>query len=416
MFALIDGNSFYCSCEQVFDPRLRGQPLVVLSNNDGCAIARTDQAKRLGVKMGHPAHELRGLVRDHGLILRSANFALYGDMSRRMVDILRELAPRVEVYSVDESFLDLSGVRDREALAREIRDRIRRWIGIPTCVGLGPTKTLAKAGNKLAKKGPGIVDLTDPTARDAGLAALPVEDVWGVGRRWAAKLEALGITTACELRDAPGEMVLGRFGVVLHRTQRELQGYACQDLQEIEPDRQQIVVSRSFGQRVEDHAGVLQAVATFAERACHKLRTRGLVCSAVTIVANSDAFRPELPQHHPARSLSLLTPTDDTREILRAVRQLWRGFLRDGVPYKRAGVMLQDLARPEVVQGDLFAPAAPGDPAMMQTLDAINARFGRGTAGFGATGWQRAPDWRMRQAQLSPRYTTRLADLPTARC
>jgi len=416
MFALVDGNNFYASCERVFDPKLRGKPLIVLSNNDGCAIARSAEAKALGVRMGHPAHELQHLVRDHGLLMRSANFTLYGDMSARVVQILQDAAPRVEVYSIDESFLDVAGIRHRAAFARDLRERVHRWTGIPNCIGIGPTKTLAKLANKVAKRGAGVVDLADPGDRAAALATFPVEDLWGVGRRWAARLANLGIHTAAHLRDAPPDDLLASFGVVLARTQRELQGHACIELQEIEPDRRQIIVSRSFGQRVDDHGAVAEALATFTERACEKLRRRGLVTAAVQVFAHTDPYRPELPQHHPSRTLTLPAATADTRAVLGTVRHLMRGMLRQGMGYKKAGVVLLDLARPEHLQGDLFAPAVVGDDRLMATLDRINGKYGRGTAGMGVSGWRQKPAWRMRQLQLSPSYTTSVHELPRARC
>jgi len=416
VFALVDGNNFYASCERVFDPSLRSVPLVVLSNNDGCAIARSAEAKALGVKMGHPAHELRDLVRRHGLVMRSANFALYGDMSRRVVAVLRDQAPRVEVYSIDESFLDLSGIRDRLAFARQLRERVHRWTGVPNCIGIGPTKTLAKAANKVAKKGAGVVVLEDLTAQDAALESLPVSDVWGVGSRWTAQLAKLGVSTAAQLRDAPPDLILERFGVVLLRTQRELQGLPCMGLELIEPDRQQIMVSRSFGERIEDQSRVEQAIATFATRACEKLRRRELVASAVTVFAETDAFRPELRQHHPSRTTGFAVPTADTRLVLQAIRRMLTCFFRPGCAYKRAGVALLELARPATLQGDLFASMTIGDDRLMATLDRINRRFGRGTAGFAASGWRSRPAWGMRQRNVSPCYTTRWADVPVARC
>ena len=416
MFALVDGNNFYASCEQVFERRLRSKPLVVLSNNDGCAIARSMEAKALGIKMGQPAHELKDLVRRSGLLMRSANFTLYGDMSARVVAILRDTGVPVEVYSIDESFMDLSRIRHREEFARDLRTRIRTWTGIATCVGIGPTKTLAKLANKLAKKRDGVVDLSDRVLRDHALSDFPVEDLWGVGRKWTAKLGAMGLTTAAHLRDAPADLILERFGVVLARTQRELRGEPCLGLTDIEPDRQQIMVSRSFGERVTDHEAFAQAISTFAVRACEKLRARGLTAGGVWVFGNSDTFRPELPQHHPSKSTSLIAATSDTRMVLSVVRLLMRGMLKKGVPYKRGGVALLDLARPEDRQADLFAPATVGNDQLMATLDKINRRFGRGTIGFGATGWQEKPDWGMRQHHLSPCYTTRLADIPRARC
>lgn len=416
MFALVDGNNFYASCEQFFDHELRGKPLVVLSNNDGCAIARSAEAKALGIRMGEPWHELGGYVRKHGLQARSANFTLYGDMSARVVRVLADACPRVEIYSIDESFLDLSGIRNREAFCHDLRNRVRTWVGIPNCIGIGPTKTLAKAANKLAKKGAGVIDLSEKTARVAALQGYPVEDLWGVGRKWAAKLAAMGIKTAAQLRDAPADLILEHFGAVMRRTQQELQGYPCLALEEVEPDRQQILVSRSFGERVEEHQDVEHALATFTARACEKMRQRGLTASAVGILAQTDAFRPELRQHHPSRTTAMPRATADTRIVLGVVRLLLRNFLKDGCAYKRAGVFLQDLARPESLQSDLFEPSIAGDPKMMDILDSINRRFGRGSIGFAATGWQEKPKWGMRQNSLSPCYTTRLQDLPRVQC
>ena len=416
MFALVDANAFYCSCERVFDARLRGRPFVVLSNNDGCAIARSDEAKALGVRMGQPAHELKDVVQRHGLLFRSANFGLYGDLSHRVVSVLRDFGVKVEVYSIDESFLDLTAVRDRLALGQDVRSTVLRWTGIPTCVGIGPTKTLAKLANKVAKKGRHVVDLSDLPARDGALATFPVEDVWGVGRKWAARLGDRGITTAAHLRDAPGQELLDAFGVVLHRTQRELQGHPCLSLEDIEPDRQQILVSRSFGARVEDHEAVAQAAATFAVRACEKLRKRGLVASGLTVFASTDAFRPELKQHHPSKTVTFPSATADTRVVLTAVSYLMGKMLRSGHGYKRAGVALLDLARPEALHGDLFSAPTMGNPLLMSALDGINRKFGRNSIGFAASGWKEKPEWGMRQNSLSPSYTTRWADLPMARC
>ncbi len=416
MFALVDGNNFYASCERVFQPALRHRPVVVLSNNDGCCIARSNEAKALGVRMAQPIHEVPPNIRKQ-LMVRSANFTLYGDMSARVVAILRDAAPRVEVYSVDESFLDLTGVRHREAFAHELRERVHRWTGIPNCIGIGPSKTLAKLANKLAKRGAGVLDVSDADVRAKALADFPVADLWGVGPRYAARLTERGISTAAQLRDASFDDILAGFGVTLARTVRELQGQSCIALQEVEPDRQQIMVSRSFGQRVEDHTSIAQALATFATRAAEKMRGRGLVAAAMGVFASTDTFRPELRQHHPHKMVNLLRPTSDTRLLLTTLREvLDRRFLRDGCGYKKAGIWLTDLARPHDLQGDLFAPATVGNDKLMATVDAINRRYGRGVAGFGASGWRKTPEWGMRQQSLSPRFTTCVAELPRAVC
>ena len=412
MFALVDGNNFYASCEQVFQSALRLKPLVVLSNNDGCAIARCAQAKALGIRMGHPAHELKDYIKRFGLQMRSANFGLYGDMSARVVETLRQFSPWIEVYSIDESFLDLSGVRDRIELGRDIQFTVKQWTGVPCCVGIGPTKTLAKMANKWAKKHGGVIDASDSVFRAKIMAQFPVEDLWGVGRKWAAKLEDMGIMTAQNLVETDPGLILQRFGVVLARTQKELQGKPCIALEEQEPDRKQILVSRSFGQRVEDPRLIGEAVATFATRACEKLRKRGLVASGVWVFAQTDGFRLDLPQHYPSRAVALPRATGDTRIVLETVRALLRGMLKKGYAYKKCGVGLLDLSRPEDLQGDLFQSPVVGNKAVMDTLDAINRKFGRGTAGFAASGWKETPAWGMRQRNVSPCFTTRWADLP----
>lgn len=428
MFALIDGNNFYASCERVFQPELRGKPLIVLSNNDGCAIARSDEAKALGIPMGQALHTITHELRRR-LAVRSANFTLYGDMSARIGAILQDAVARVEPYSIDESFLDLSPIRDRMDFAQILRERVQRWTGIPNCIGIGPTKTLAKLGNFVAKSAlrrpgsypaglAGVADLSVLTANDLQdvLAETPVNEVWGVGRQWSSRLRSLGICTALDLRNASQSRILQQFGVTLARTGRELAGEPCLALEEVEPDRQQILVSRSFGQRVDDPVAVGEALATFAQRACEKLRRRGLVASAVGVFAQTDGFRPDLPQHHASRTAPLMRPSADTRLVLALVSRLRRGLLRKGCAYKRAGVWLCDLARPDALQGDLFTSATAGDARLMATVDAINRRFGRNTLGLAATGWQHRPDWGMRQQHLSPCYTTCAAELPRVMC
>jgi DNA polymerase V len=428
MFALIDGNNFYASCERLFQPELRGRPLVVLSNNDGCAIARSEEAKALGITMGHPIHKVPPQIR-RKLAVRSANFGLYGDISARIGTILRAAVPRVEVYSIDECFLDLTGIRNRRELALDLHHRVHRWTGIPNCVGIGPTKTLAKLANHVAKdaaRKPGsypaelaaVCDLgaLSPSEMDGILRATPVGELWGVGHRWAARLQARGVTTAAELRDAPSDDLLAEFGVVMARTQREVQGHSCMELAEVEPDRQQIMVSRSFGGPVTDAGELGEALATFAVRASEKLRQRGLTTSAIGVFAQTNAFKPGAAQHNPSRSTPLPAATSDTRVILQVVRSLSAGMMRKGYAYTKAGICLMDIARPEQLQADLFSPARVGDDKLMATLDAINRRFGRNVAGLGASGWQRKAQWHSRQESLSGRFTTSLSDLPRATC
>lgn len=404
---LQDGNNFYSSVERAFDPQLRGKPIIVLSNNDGCAIARSNEAKALGVQMGQPLHEIDPKVRKQ-LVVRSANFGLYGDISGRIVTIMRDLFPHVEIYSIDENWATSQGVRDPVDLARTARGRILQWTGIPCAFGLAETKTLGKVANKLAKKAEGgVVDLRDPAARDATLASFPVDDVWGVGRRFAARLGQEGILTAGDLARADPHGIRSRYGVVLARTQRELQGHRCIELEEHEPPRQQIVVSRSFGKVTSDPDAICEAVATFAIRAAEKLRARGLVAGGAWVWLNTNPFREGAPQYHPSRAQAFPMPTSDTREILAVTQAIARAMHRRGYAFQKAGVGLLDLTERDTQQGDLFASVAPRAQALMDVLDQANQKFGRGTMGFASSGWRAKPVWGMRQDHLSRSYTTR---------
>lgn len=420
-FGLIDGNTFYVSCERVFDPSLRGQPTVVLGNADGCAIAISPEAKALGIKIGTPIFQVSDAVRNK-LKVRSANFALYGDLSARIVSILHDLFPRVEVYSIDENFVDVDRLKDPLAKALEARERILQWVGIPCCVGLGATRTLAKAGNKLAKvrskravKAGGLAVFH---ATPGNIDQLPVEDVWGVGRRFAARLSTEGVQTAADLAALPSDAVRARYGVVLARTQQELRGLPCGDLELEEPDREQIVVSRTFGRDVGDPEGIHDALATFATVGCERMRQRGLAAGAIWVWLDGNPHKGDT--FHASRAVSLPFPTRDTGEVLIAVRFLAKAMMQDGQRYKRGGVGLTDLVRSEQRQNDLFSAADPRRDCGMDVLDQINAKFGRGTMGMGTAGWRvggarpgearhvrENAQWRPTLKALSPSYTTR---------
>lgn len=406
MLGLVDGNNFYASCERAFDPRLIGRPVVVASNNDGCAIARSAEAKALGIKMGQPLHEITPEVR-RKTVIRSANFGLYGDLSGRIVDVLRTMFPRVEVYSIDESFIEFPAVGDRVEAAFEARHRIQKWTGIPCCVGIGPTKTLAKMANKLAKSGDSVVDLADEQVRTHHMRRFPVEDLWGVGRKWAARLGSDGILSALDLVNADPDTLRSRYGVILSRTQRELQGIPCADLEEIEPDRKQIIVSRSFGKECTDVEELAESVSTFAIRACEKLRLRKLECGGVWVWMNTNPFKPSAPQYHPSKTFALVKASSDTREIVMVARGLARAMYRSGYRYKKAGVGLIELTASSAAQADLFSQVDPRATAMMDAMDSINKKFGRGTMGLAASGWRKAPTWQMNRKSLSPAYTSR---------
>lgn len=412
-FALSDGNSFYCSCERVFEPALERTPLVVLSNNDGCAIARTSEAKALGVRMGDPWFKIRDWCRAQGIVARSSNYTLYGDMSRRVNDVYRRFADQVEIYSIDESFLDFTDLPDPVAAAREMRRTVRRWTGIPTCVGLGPTRVLAKAANHLAKKHPeldGVCDLSGPAARDRLLPLLPVGDVWGVGRASASRLVNAGVRTAAELRAMDARLARSMLTVTGERLVRELNGIRCQDLEVTPPVRKGIAVTRSFGRPVETLAEMLQATTFYATRAGEKLRRHGVLASHLQVFFHTSRFAAG-----PARSVSgvatMLEPTSDTLELVRAAAQATRRLWEGGYRYAKAGVILEDLTRPDEAPRALLERADPRREALMTALDDINARFGRSALFPGSTGLQRA--WTLKADMRSPAYTSRLTEVPT---
>ena len=417
-FGLIDGNTFYVSCERAWDPSLRGVPTVVLGNGDGCCIAISPEAKALGLKIGTPIFQVPPDIRKQ-VHVRSANFALYGDISARIVTILRDLFPRVEVYSIDENFVDVEGIKDPVALCLEARARILQWVGIPCCVGLGATRVLAKAGNKIAKQRSKRAikagELAVFHATPENIDQLALEDVWGVGHRFAARLATEGVQTAADLAALPVEHARARYGVTLARVVEELRGTPCGDLELEEPDRKQIVVSRMFGRDVADP---WDALATFATVACEKMRGRDLAAGALWVWLDGNPHKGK--GFHVSRAVPLPFPTRDTGEVLRAVRFLAKAMMKPHLEYKRGGVGLAELVRSEQRQADLFSGPDKRRERSMDVMDKINAKYGRGTMGVGTTGWRvggarpgearhgsRDAQWRPILKSLSPSYTTR---------
>nr|WP_277924239.1 Y-family DNA polymerase [Sphingomonas sp. CROZ-RG-20F-R02-07] len=415
---MIDCNNYYVSCERAFDSSLVGVPVIVASNNDGCAIARSQEAKALGVKMGDPIHLIRDRLDKHGVRVLSSNYTLYGDMQRRVVAAVEEFASEIEIYSIDESFVDLTPFADRDLVAHVngMRDQVRRWTTIPTCVGIGPTKTLAKVANAAAKKNPlfdGVADLRDAVIRGFVLDRFPVCDVWGVGRATAAKLMTLGVTTAGQLRDMQMKQARGVGTVVLERLVAELQGVAASAVEVVEPQRRGMAVTRSFGLPIRDLEQLMGAVAQYAMRAGEKLRSHGLVAGQLTVFFHTNPHKRDRPQHHASRRVTLHPMSADSLELLAAARRGVEAAWRDGFAYTKAGIMLDDLVAVELRPRTLFECDAERRVRLMTALDEVNGRFGRFTAVPAAQGFNRG--WQARADSRSPAWTTRIDEVPVVR-
>lgn len=424
---IVDGNNFYVSCERVFQPRLVDRPVVVLSNNDGCAIARSNEAKALGIEMGAPWHLNRDLWDRQGVIVRSSNYELYGDLSRRVVEVLRRFAPRVEVYSIDESFVDLDGFGARlEAHAREIRSETRRLTGIPVSIGIGPTKTLAKIANKAAKKDPaaeGVRILSDDAAQIQALGRIGLTDLWGVKDRLAARFAEIGVRTPLDLRSIDARIVRERMGVVAERIALELRGVSAIGFDQGEADRKSIVVSKSFGRPIEHLQEMREAIVTYMSRAAEKMRQQGLATATFQVFLTTNPFRMDDRQRNASRTIELPVATADTGTLCGAAVAGIEAIWKDGYRYKKTGVMLLELVKAERVGGGLFDPPdSPASKSRMRAMDTINRRFGRGTMIVAGALPSRAraraggppptdKPWTMRRDVMSRRFTTRLDEI-----
>ncbi len=420
MFALIDGNSFYCSCERLFRPDLAGRPVIVLSNNDGCAIARTSEAKALGIRMGDPYFKIRDLCEREKVAVFSSNYALYADISSRMNAIYRDVTPRVEVYSIDESFLDFGKIGEAEAIAqaRALRDRVLRWTGIPTCVGLGPTKTLAKLANRRAKAEPewnGVCSLSDREVRHAYLATIPVGDIWGVGEATCERLNGMGVTTAAEFAAYPLNAIRRAMTIVPARIAAELSGLRSLDLELVPSPRKGCAVTRQFGRRVVSAAGIEQAVAAHTTRLAEKLRREG-VASANMVIFYHTSLRDSGPQRSVSRVVNLPEATSDTLILIAAALSVVRDTFRSGFRYSKAGVIAGDLvALADAPRALIGAFDRERSVRMMTALDACNRRFGRGTVVPAAAGFPSSRTWQTRFEMRSPRYSTQIGEIPRVR-
>jgi DNA polymerase V len=431
MYALVDGNNFYVSCERVFRPSLRGRPVIVLSNNDGCAIARSDEAKALGIRMGTPHHEVRARLPDADVVALSANFALYGDMSNRLMAIAAGLGPAQEIYSIDECFVDLAGLRGggRER-AQRLRERLLQWIGVPCGIGIGATKTLAKLANHVAKtadRRPGVYpgelarvcDFGALAASDldAVLAATALEEVWGIGPRLAAQMHAAGLDSALDVARLDPAMVRRRWSVTLERTVRELQGQPCMALDDQPAPRREIASTRAFGVPLAALPPLVEAVSEYASRAAVKLRAQRSHAAQVLVFVHTNPFRRGEPQYSKSATVPLRRPTADTAPIVQAALRALQACWRPGYRLHKAGVILLDLRRESQLQHELALDAA-GEHAsagLMRAVDALNDRYGRGTLHVASSGTgSDARPWGTKQQWRTPQYTTCWHDLPVA--
>lgn len=420
--ALVDCNNFYVSCERVFNPRLEGKPVVVLSNNDGVAVARSNEVKSLGIKMGEPWFKMEKLANQHGIIALSSNYTLYGDLSARVMSILSTFSPKQEIYSIDECFLDLDGFDPQSLMTygQIIRQTVRQSVGIPVCVGIADTKTLAKLANHCAKKGlagaDGVCDFgrLNDDERTVLFASIPVGEVWGVGRRITEKLLTINISTVEDLRTANLERIRSQFSVVLERTVNELNGIPCIELDEAGTPRQQIMVSRSFGSTVTALADLSESVAYFTTRAAEKLRHDGSVAASLCIYVRTNTFKEDEPQYQRSMIMPLSRPSDDTTKLVQAALAGLKAIYRSGYNYKKTGVLLMGLQPRATIQPTLFDdPVAQArSDSLMHVMDAINQKMGQGCVGLAASGIRQR--WAMRRERKSPNYTTDWYELPVA--
>jgi DNA polymerase V len=424
LFALVDVNNFYVSCERVFAPKLADVPMVVLSNNDGCAVARSAEVKALGVKMGTPWFQMKDLAKEHGIQAYSSNYTLYGDMSGRVVEVLRKFTPNLEVYSIDESFLQIETVLKQYAdptnLGQIIKQDVKDTTGLPVCVGIGASKTLAKLANHLAKKNPqfsGVCDISSmPKAMlYQWMAETAVGEVWGIGGKTAKKLKELKINSVFDLVQVSPQAMRQQFGVVIERICYELRGVSCLQLEEVAPAKQQIISSRSFGKPVTSMEELAESVATHAARGAEKLRSQKSVTGALTIFVQTNPHKPFEPQHHQSVTVVLSDPSDNTLTLTSAALKGLKQIYKTGFKYKKAGVILNLLADKPTMQQSLFDDMeVKGKSAgLMKAMDSINSRFGNAAIKTAASGTKQ--DWQMRSGNRSPNYTTQWDELPVAR-
>lgn len=414
--ALIDVNNFYASCERVFNPKLEGKAVVILSNNDGCVIARNAVTKTLGVSMGAPWFKLKDMARQYNIIALSSNYALYADMSNRVMSILSQYSPTQEIYSIDESFLDLTGFnKNLIDYAQEMRSKIQRWTGLPVCVGIGSSKTLAKLANHIAKKRPeynGVCNFNQFKANqlDQLFNEVSVGEVWGIGRKLIPRLNAYGIKTVLDLKRSNPEYMRQQFNVIIEKTIRELNGKACLALEEVMPAKQQILSSRSFGMPVSDLESLGESITLYVSRASEKLRRQKSYAGTVSVYIRTSPFNHEA-RYSNAKTISLPSPTDDTRQLVSVALWILKGIYKRGYMYQKAGVILSNLVAAKGQQTDLFGfnSSASKSNQLMSVIDEINSKMGKQHLRIASMGYKQP--WAMKQERKSKCFTTKWDEL-----
>ena len=417
MFALIDCNSFYASCEKIFRPDLKDRPVVILSNNDGCVIARSSEAKKMGVSMTQPWYQIKDQYLSKGGVVFSSNYELYADISNRVMNVLSDVCPEIDIYSIDEAFLDLRSFKkniDLVNFSYDCKRKIREWVGVPVSIGIAPTKTLAKLANKVAKDDPrfdGVVILSEPKIIKHFLRSMPVEKIWGIGKRLAARLENIGVKTAYDLTRIDSRLIGDNFNVVLERTVRELKGQSCITLHDFMEPKKQIMVSRSFGRSIRSKNLLSEAISFHASRAAEKLRHEKQKCRLITTFIRSSRFNTKVRQIYASRSLELIHPTDDTRIIMKSANRILEKIYANGYQYAKAGILLSNFTDSYGYQMSLFDKKRDDKSAskLMETVDYINL-MEIAKVGFGNQGYRNT--WKMKREIKSQRYTTKIDEIP----
>ncbi len=416
MFALIDCNNFYASCERVFRPDLNGKPIVVLSNNDGCVIARSNEAKTVGIPMGAPAFEYQKLFEKHNVQVFSANFALYGDLSQRVMNILSEYSPDMEIYSIDECFLNLKGFElfDLQDYGKQMRYKVTKWTGIPISVGIAPTKSLSKVANRIAKKYPqkteGTYIIDTEEKRIKALKWLKIEDVWGIGRQHSKRLQAIGVKNAFDFTQLDDGFVRKQMSVVGLRLKHDLQGIPTLDLEEAQP-RKNIATTRSFETNYTEFSQLSERITTFAVSCAEKLRKQNSCCNSLMVFIHTNGHRKDLTQYSRNMVVKLPFPTNSSIELSKFANQALKHIFKQGYAYKKAGVIVQDFTPGNVIQKSLFENRNEKHIPLMQAVDKLNTLFGQQKIRLASQDTQRV--WKMKQEKLSPKYTTNLSDIIT---